>query len=470
MNPSPGTLAETAAPNNKHWSSSLWKGLGRHFFSPVDNSPLVLFRILFGLLIFLETAGAIATGWVKETFVDPTVHFPFIGFEWLQPLPGYGMYGYYALMAVCGLLVMVGLYYRIAILGFTCLWWGSYLMQKFNYNNHYYLLVLLCGIMVWMPAHRYASLDVRRNPAIRQLTCPKGVYWIFITQLAIVYTYAALAKLYPDWLSLKPINLWFGYKSDYPVVGPWLQKDWVKAGVAYGGIAFDLLIVPLLLWSRTRWIAFSVSLFFHLFNAAIFQIGIFPFLMIGMSVFFFPPDGVRRFFLRKKPAPETEIAKGASQVQVLSARQTGILITLGIYFLFQVVLPLRHWWFPGNVNWTEEGHRMSWRMMLRSKSGTIYFTLKDLQSGQQWQVFPSEYLTSEQTGALATHPDMIWQFVQHLKTAYGQKGIRNVQVFARCEASLNGRPYQLLIDPSVDLAALDWQPFRHASWILPLNE
>ncbi|HSR60491.1 MAG TPA: HTTM domain-containing protein, partial [Robiginitalea sp.] len=66
----------------------------RLLFSRIDNSPLVLFRICFGVLIALECFGAIATGWVRRTLVEPEFTFPFIGFEWLQPLPGMGMYGY----------------------------------------------------------------------------------------------------------------------------------------------------------------------------------------------------------------------------------------------------------------------------------------------------------------------------------------------------------------------------------------
>ena len=66
----------------------------RFLFRHIDNSALIVFRIAFGLLIFLEAVGAILTGWVKRTMIDPQFTFSFIGFEWLQPLPGYWMYAY----------------------------------------------------------------------------------------------------------------------------------------------------------------------------------------------------------------------------------------------------------------------------------------------------------------------------------------------------------------------------------------
>ena len=79
----------------------------KFLFKQIDNSALIVFRIIFGLLCFLESVGAIFTGWVKKTLVEPQSTFNFIGFEWLQPLPGNGMYFYYAIMGLFGLFVML---------------------------------------------------------------------------------------------------------------------------------------------------------------------------------------------------------------------------------------------------------------------------------------------------------------------------------------------------------------------------
>jgi hypothetical protein len=439
----------------------------RFLAEPVDNSPLIAFRILFGLLIFLESVGAIFTGWVKETFIDPTHHLPFIGFEWLQPLPGYGMYGYYALMSVFGLMVMLGSFYRFSMAAFTLMWTATYLMQKFNYNNHYYLLILLCVLMLLVPANRYASLDVRRNPTVRSLTCPRWCIWLFIIELWIVFTYAAIAKLQPDWLSAKPVALWFQYKTDYLLIGPLLATDWIKWVVSYGGVLFDLFIVPLLLWKPTRVVAFAASLVFHGFNSAVFQIGIFPYLMIGADVFFFEPEKIRSLFFKRKPSVQTNTY---AVNNINSLPHPLIIGFLAIFFVLQLALPLRHLLFPGDVNWTEEGHRMSWRMMLRSKSGNLYFKLKNPATDEQWNVYLSDYLTSVQAADVATHPDMIWQVVQLLKKKYAQEGIDQLEIYAISEASLNGRPYQTFIDPNVNLAQVAWKPFAHAHWILPMKK
>ena len=112
------------------------KKMQKFLFKHIDNSALIVFRIIFGLLIFLESVGAIFTGWVKRTLIEPQFTFSFIGFEWLQPLPGNWMYAFYAIMGLFGLMVMIGYKYRISMIAFTLMWSATYFMQKTSYNNH----------------------------------------------------------------------------------------------------------------------------------------------------------------------------------------------------------------------------------------------------------------------------------------------------------------------------------------------
>lgn len=438
----------------------------RYLNTPVDNSPLIVFRVAFGLLIFLESAGAIFTGWVKRAFITPGFTFTFIGFEWLAPLPGYGMYYFYALMAVFGLMVMVGLFYRFSLTAFTLMWTATYLMQKTHYNNHYYLLILFCLIMLILPAHRYFSVDAKRNPNKESLSCPRWCFVLVVVQLGIVYTFASIAKINPDWLAGMPIKLWFQAKESYPIIGPLLQKEGAAYMVAYTGILFDLLIVPMMLWRKTRILGFLLSLCFHIFNSIIFQIGIFPYLMLAALVFFFEPEKVRAWFFKQKPILDpTAVPDRHWETRALKMSFFKALLT--IYLLIQLYLPLRHWLYPGNVNWTEEGHRMAWRMMLRSKQGNIYFTVKHPESQLEEKVYPISHLTAKQSAKVATHPDMIWQFCQYLKQHYAQKGYEDIEIYAHSEVSLNGGAFGSLVKPDVDLAQVRWERFKHASWITP---
>ena len=433
--------------------------MDRFLFKRIDNAQLVVFRIFYGFLVSTECYGAIITGWVRRTLVEPKFTFSFIGFEWLQPLPGNGMYFYFAIMGTLGLLIMIGYKYRFSAFAFAFMWTGVYLMQKTSYNNHYYLLMLLAFIMALFPANRDASLDAKLSPNLRSHSMSNWIRWTIILQLFIVYTYASVAKLYGDWLDFSFIDVLMRPKKDYFLIGELLQEKWVHVAVAVFGILFDLLVIPAMLWKRTRKIAFALSIFFHLFNSYVFRIGIFPYLSLAFTVFFFEPQTIRNIFLKTK---QIDIP---STLQVPKNRSV-IIGAFGIYFIVQLLLPLRHHTFQDNVLWTEEGHRLSWRMMLRGRQGTIQFKVVNKEDNGVTYVKPDEYLTKKQKRRVSCYPDFTWQFVQYLKKEYNEKGI-DVQIFVRNRVKINDGKYYEFIDPEVDLASVPWKHFSHNEWILP---
>lgn len=431
----------------------------KFLFKHIDNSGLIVFRIIFGLLCALEAFGAIATGWIRRTLIEPDFTFSFIGFEWLQPLPGEWMYVYYFVMGIFGLFIMLGYKYRFSMLMFALMWTATYLMQKSSYNNHYYLLVLLSFLMLLLPANRYASIDTKLNPSLKSISMPSWCKWVFIFQLFILYTYASAAKFYPDWLDASVMEILMRSKANYLLIGDLLQNKIVHYILSYGGIVFDGLIIPLLLFKPTRKFAFFVSIFFHLFNSIVFQIGIFPYMSLAFSLFFFEPKTIRDIFLKKKTLYE------ANDILV-PKHKTALITFFSIYFIIQIGLPLRHHFFKDDVLWTEEGHRLSWRMMLRSKSGRTTYNVVNAETNEAIPIKLSDYLTKKQQRSASTKPDVIWQFSQQLKKDFAKKGIP-VKVFVKSYVSVNGKPSKQLIDPKVDLANEEWQHFRHHDWILP---
>ncbi|MBC6409140.1 MAG: HTTM domain-containing protein [Ekhidna sp.] len=421
----------------------------------VDNSPLVVFRIFFGLLITAECIGAVFTGWVHETFILPKFTFTVIGLEWLQPFSANGMIYYFLAMGLLGILIALGLFYRASTFAFTGMWTIVYVMQKSHYNNHYYLLILLSAAMFLLPAHKAKSLDVHWKFTVPSDTCQRICHWFFIIQILIVYCYASIHKMNPDWAAGKPLDIWFAGKSDFWMIGPLLDTDWMPYLIAWGGIIYDGSITFLLLFRKTRKIGFILSIVFNLFNSAVFHIGIFPYLMILLTVFFYPPETVRNIFFKKKP-------KIYPIQRKLSLDWTFV---LALYFLVHLTFPLRHHFFKGQPSWTEEGHRLAWRMMLRSKSGPVKFNIVDKETGLREQIKLKDYLIPNQISSFKGKPDMIWQFAQYLKKAKAKEG-KDVAVFVEANISLNGHPRRQLIDSNVDLAAVPWEPFKHAEWIL----
>ncbi len=439
---------------------SLLKRITDYVNKPVDRAPLALFRMFYGFLIACEGWGAIMTGWVRRTLVEPGELFTFIGFEFLEHLGGPLMYPYFVVMGATGIAIMLGWRYRLTSVLFALMWSAAYLMQKASYNNHYYLLMLLAWMMALLPAHRSHSLDVRSGRSSRRDHMPAGVRVLIIVQLLIVYTYASLAKLYPDWLDNTFSRMLMSGRADYPIIGSFLQQDWVHTGISWFGILFDGLVIPALLWKPTRKWAFGLAVFFHLFNSVTLGIGIFPFLALAFTVFFFDERDIRRIFFRST-LPE-RIRSGDFRFTLRPL----VLWAGGLYLLIQLLLPLRHYLWEGNVFWTEEGHRLSWRMMLRFRTGYANYTAVFKDEGTRIPLDPRDFgLNAKQLRKVQAHPDFIWQFAQKVHRHYEAEG-KDVEVYVQCRVRLNDHALQDLIDPQTDLASVPWNHWTRNEWVL----
>ena len=429
--------------------------------TPVDVAPLVVFRVCFGTVLLCEVYRYFAHEWITRYWVEPAFHFTYYGFSWIRPWPGVGMQVHFVVLGVLAAAILVGFCYRIAtalfFLGFTYV----FLLDQARYLNHFYLIVLLSFLLVFVPADRAGSLDALLWPARRAGTAPAWTLWLLRAQLAITYVYAGLAKLTPDWLQGEPMRARLARRASFPLVGRFFTEEWMVYLFTYGGLLLDLLVVPLLLWRRTRLLGLALAIVFHLLNAALFPIGVFPWLMIGATLLFFPPETFRRVLARLR------VPVAATPRPVETAPPRPVTVVLALYLVFQLVIPLRHLLYPGNVDWTEEGHRFSWHMLLRDKAADVRFVVSD--AAATWTVHPANYVSDHQLDKMATRPDMILQLAHHIAADLRAKGHRDVRVRARVDASLNGRRPQPLIDPDVDLAAQPRTIWR-AHWIMPLTE
>jgi vitamin K-dependent gamma-carboxylase len=448
-------------------------------FDPVDNSSLAFFRIAFGAIMCWEVWRYFSNGWIARYYITPSFHFSFYGFEWIRPWPGNGMYLHFLALGVLAVCITLGLWYRLAAALFFVGFSYVFLLEAARYLNHLYLAALISLLMIFIPAHRALSIDAWRRPDVRSNWAPAWSLWLLRAQIGIPYFYGAVAKLNEDWLRGEPLRTWFARRSDWQVVGPLFTQEWVVYLFSYGGLLLDLLIVPLLLFRRTRVLALAAAVAFNLMNAYLFRIGIFPWFMIAATLLFFDPgwprrlvhsararlgsgDDLRRDHIKhQRPAPST---RGA-----LRPAHTFTLVLLGCYLAVQLLMPLRHYLYPGNVLWTEEGFQFSWRMKLREKSGTAELFATDPETNTTWQIDPAHYLTRWQINEMVIEPDLVLQFAHHVARDLRGRGHEHVEIRARVMASLNGRRQQPLIDPAVDLAA---QPrnMLPAGWIMPLTE
>ena len=135
-------------------------------------------------------------------------------------------------------------------------------------------------------------------------------------------------------------------------------------------------------------------------------------------------------------------------------RTRAVIAAMALLLVIQIALPLRHFAYPGNVRWNEEGYRFAWRMMLSEKVGFAQYRVRDRVTGQTWLALPDEYLTPLQVERMAAQPDMILQTAHFIADDFAERGYDQVSVTVDAFAAFNGRPYARLVDPDVDLAAV----------------
>jgi vitamin K-dependent gamma-carboxylase len=480
-----------------------------HLFAPVDITSLVVFRLFFGAIMLWEVWRYFAYGWIGRYYIEPTFYFSYFGFDWVKPWPGVWMVLHFFLMGALAVCIIVGLWYRAAAaLFFLCFTYVA-LLDQTHYLNHFYLVSLVSFIMIFIPANRAFSIDSLADESLRSNTAPRWTLWWLRAQIGVVYFFGGIAKLNGDWLRGEPMRMWLADRTHFPLMGHLFTEEWMVYAFSYGGLLFDLLFVPLVLWRRTRWLALGVGLVFHLTNARLFNIGIFPWFMLAASLLFLDPSWprfgwLRRFVARRRSVPpfvdDTQPQTDESKLMAaqgikatpttlwwsfvpdwltprltvkgrhdLSMRQHIILVLLGVYMAWQILMPLRHFLYPGNVSWTEQGHRFAWHMKLRDKDGEGRFFATDVTTGTTWEIDPGQYINREQFNEMIANPEMILQFAHHITAERIRAGEGAVEVRAWVEASLNGRASQMLIDPQVNLAA---QPrtLLAADWIVPLIE
>ena len=436
-------------------------------FEPRDAASLVFFRVSFGLILLWEVIRFFVNGLIDSVYLEPRFHFTYLGFEWVRPLPEEWLTQHFLLLGVAALLLTLGMLTRLAA-GWLCVGWTYVLlMEKAAYLNHLYLVCLLTGLLIFVPTHRTFSLDARHRTQWRPDSVPAIALWVLRIQIAIPYVFGAIAKLNGDWLQGLPLRLWMPRMTHIRDTLPFFGEPWLAMLMSYSGFLLDLLAVPLLLWRRTRPWAFGAIVVFHLCNALMFRIGIFPWFMICATTLFFDPDWPRRLVGHVFNVPVT--LRQAEDRPHAARRRVPVLICVTVWFVIQLTVPFRHLLYPGDVDWTEEGQRFSWRMMLCDKSPAMRLFAIDQQTRQVTAIDPRPFLNEWQLNSMSYDPDLLVQFSQHLAAEFRRTKAQDVEIHAQVFCSLNGRRPRLLVDPNFDLAS-QTRSLASQPWIVPLQE
>jgi uncharacterized membrane protein YphA (DoxX/SURF4 family) len=185
-----GSAKQTNCSSNHaapFWLRTTWLRFKSLLGKQVNGGSLALFRIGLGLVMALEAyslvrpnPNAISTGDTPlahyYTAPDIKFHLPYAPFEWMPILPEKGLLAVVALQALAGIAVALGLFYRVsAMTMFLC--WGYFFAAESTrtyWQSHYYLELLVCFLMIWMPAARSYSIS---NRVARQRTPRTVPFW-----------------------------------------------------------------------------------------------------------------------------------------------------------------------------------------------------------------------------------------------------------------------------------------------------
>lgn len=449
---------------------NLTNTISNYFKTYTEAAPLAVFRIFFGIMMCISMIRFWSNGWIDSLYIAPKFHFKYHFFEWVNPIGAFT----YVLFFVCGisaLFVAIGYKYRIAIITFFLSFTYIELMDKTTYLNHYYFVSVVSVLMIFLPANAYFSVDSKVNSEEKQYgsKIPKWCLDSIKIFITIVYVYAGLAKLNSDWLfEALPLKIWLPSKFDTPLIGTLLTNEWTSYTFSWFGALYDLSI-PFFLWyKRTRRIAFLFVVVFHILTAVLFPIGMFPYIMIVSAFIFFSTsfhakiiygiNSIVKYPTRlleenQKPVRKSEISKY-------------IILTL---LVIQLVVPWRYLFYPGELFWTEEGYRFSWRVMLMEKAGYAQFKIVDAVTGKWFYVDNSDFLTPFQEKQMSFQPDFILEYAHYLKKHFSAQGHKNIAIYADVYVALNGRLSAQFIDPETNLIN-EKESFKHKKWILPFND
>ncbi len=383
-------------------------------------------------------------------YTEPIFHFSYQHFEWLKPWPYWGMVVHFALTIFAGFAVAFNYHYRffsvILFLGYSSL----FLMEATEYINHHYLYCLISFWMIFLPLHK------SKNSA------PAWMLYLLLFHIGLAYFFGGMAKLNSDWLMGTPMNLYLAARRDYPLGFLYSQK-WAPYVFSYGGILFDLMIVPLLIYRPTHLLGLMASILFHISNMMMFGLATFPWFSLLLTSMFFDPSWPRKIWIIRKFMPWN--IERAPEYKPSYA----LVSVLAIYVMIHISLPLRHLFYPGNTSWTEQGHMFSWRMMLRDKQGSVLFFVRNKENQHMDLIDHTEFINQRQYQDIIGKPDLILNFAHFLRDHYQKKLKSEVAIFASSRVSLNGRPHKEMITSGVDLAREERTVLPY-TWIKPLEE
>lgn len=373
--------------------------------TPVSGGSLALLRVGVGTALAWRAAflaseeSGLSRLWLLISGDQVAWRIPWPGLEAVGPWPEPWMtVQLWALIAVSALLA-VGAWPRLMAALACFAWTHTWLCDAMLGHDDAYLLSLLTFLLIWMPSGRRFAVGnllrrLVRRPALPD-TVPRWCVGLLRAQFCLVWTFAGLARLARDFLSRhEPMASFLADALPSGEAAPeaegaahLLESAPFVALVSWSEVLVPLVLAPLLLLRRTRYAALALAAAFFTFrHVAVFGDGTAPLLLAlsGVLVFLAPdwPSRLLRWLRRPGIArpdlrwaiPGLVLLPGAGALLGWAAAPSApiagdappglrrfALAGLVAWLAVQVVVPLRPWLIDGDVRWTTEGEKFSWR-------------------------------------------------------------------------------------------------------------
>lgn len=439
----------------------------QYLFKEHSAASLGLFRMLLGIVLFAQTLWFINTEFLLENVFNPTLHFKFYYFKFLDPLPKPLMKMMMGGMLIASLLIALGRFLKLSLfffgLSFTYLW----LLDKSYFNNHYYFISLLVFLLLFTNADYWGSF---RNKTQQNSSVPYWQVFIIKFQIFIVFFIAGINKINYYWIvDFQPIKHILETKAalnDYE----WLTNNFTFAFFSWSGLLFDLFIGFLIWSSKTRKYALIIYIMFNLLNFWLFydigEIGLFPFLLLACFSIFINPE-----FIKENLGWLNKSKSSTNSIELKNTTNSTLIISfISIYIVLQVLIPFRYLLFDNHVDFSGKGQRFAWRMKIMYKVPEMHFYLVEEGSDQKMEVNVGNFLTTKQYTNLIYYPDFIPPVAKYIKEEGVRRGLKNPKVVADFEIGFMGYDKQYLVNSELDLSTVEYNPFENSDWIMPLRK
>ncbi len=432
-----------------------------HLNQAVSPASLGLFRILVGIVLFLQTAYFISTDFVQVHIFDSPIAFKFQYFEFLEPLPPGGMKFIMMMMLVSTVGIILGRLYKISVaiygLTFTYLW----LLDMSYFNNHYYFISLIVLLLFFSNADAWGSFKGKN----RKQSIPYYQIFVLKGQIFLTFFIAGINKLNYYWV-VKNQPMKHILETKATVSGTdWINHSFFYSFFSWSGLLFDLCIGFLLWFPKFRKIGIILFIGFNLMNFWLFrdigEIGLFPFLLLACLAIFLNPDKVAAKLQWLVPKP-----KNTKKLQLDSVKGLKWVPTIiALYLAFHLVFPFRHILYPDHVDWNGLGQRFSWRMKIMYKDVDMHFYLIEEGSTEKREVNVGHFLNDKQYTNLMYYPDFIPYVARYIKEEGEKYGMKNPKVVADFKVGFNGDKKRALVDPKTDLSKVKYQSGEALYWL-----